>query len=129
MIIDHILEKEVSVIAFNFFQKFYLMHAFSITQSWLIWKSSLELNLLIQNSVQQDYLPELFPITSPLNIYGKPWGWGRTLSNSQHLLISLARKIPLNKFTSFFIKNESVIPSPSNSNFHLITLYKLHLWL
>ena len=31
-----------------------LRHAFSVTQSWHIWKSSLELNRLIQYSVEQD---------------------------------------------------------------------------
>ena len=46
---------------------------------------------------------------------------------AKNLLISPTRKILLNKFTSSAIK--SVIPSPSNSNFHLITLYKLHWWL
>ena len=66
----------------KFYQTFCLRHAFSVTQLWLIWKSSLELNPLIQNSVQQDYLPELYPII-PLNIYGKPWGWGRINPNSQ----------------------------------------------
>ena len=71
---------------------------FSVTQSWLIWKSSMELSLLIKNSVHQDYLPELYPGISlftkmsrsliccfvahtrcemspiPLNLHGKPWG-------------------------------------------------------
>ena len=36
--------------------------AFSVTQSWHIWKNSLGLNSLIQNSVQEDHLPELYPI-------------------------------------------------------------------
>ena len=39
----------------------------------------------------------------------------------------LPEKFPLNNFTSSAI--ESVILSPSNSNFHLITLYRLHLQL
>ena len=38
----------------KFYQTFCLRHASSVTQLWLIWKSSLELNLLIQNSIQQD---------------------------------------------------------------------------
>ena len=59
-----------------------------------------------------------------LNLYGKYWGWGRISANSQHFLVSPTRKI-LNKFTSSTIK--SFVPSPSNSNLHLITLYKLHL--
>ena len=41
----------------EFCQKFCLRHAFSVTQSWLICKSYLELNPWIQSSVQQDYLP------------------------------------------------------------------------
>ena len=61
----------------------------------------------------------------PLNLYGKHWGWGRIPANSQNLLISPTRKILLKKFTSTTIK--SFVPSPSNSNLHLITLYKLHL--
>ena len=59
-----------------------------------------------------------------LNLYDKYWGWGRISANSQHFLIFPTRKI-LNKFTSSTIK--SFVPSPSNSNLHLITLYKLHL--
>ena len=46
---------------------------------------------------------------------------------AKSLLISPTRKTLLNKFTSSVIKN--AISSPSNSNFHLITLCKLHLWL
>ena len=64
----------------------------------------------------------------PLNLYGKPCGWGRISANSQKFInfphfSNLI--ILLNKFTSSTIK--SFIPSPSNSSFHLITLYKLHL--
>ena len=44
-----------------------------------------------------------------------------------NVLIYPTRKFPIMKFTSSTIK--SVIPSPWNSNFHLVTLYKLHLWL
>ena len=40
----------------------------------------------------------------------------------KNLLISPTRKTPLNKFTFPAIKN--VIPSQSNSNFNIITLYK-----
>ena len=80
---------------------------------------SLELNLLIQNSIQQDYLPELYPII-PINIYVKLFGWGRIPPNRQKFTHFPHQKIPLDKFTSFAIKD--VIPYPSNSNFHLITL-------
>ena len=69
----------------------------------LFQKAQLKLSPLIQNSVQQDYLPKsyarhlpsyqkcheivaptrsgLFPI--PLNLYGKRWGWKKILANSQ----------------------------------------------
>ena len=97
-----------------------------------IWKSSLELNPLMQNNFQEDYLLELHPIT-PLPLPKHLWetlGMGdgeESHPTTKNLLISPTRKIPLNKFTSSFIKNG--FPSPSNSNFHLITLYKLHLGL
>ena len=38
---------------------------FSASQSWFIWKSSLKLNTLLQNSVQQEYLTELYPLYFP----------------------------------------------------------------
>ena len=47
--------------------------------------------------------------------------------HSKNLLIYPTRKISPIKFTSSVVK--SVIPSPWNCNFHLITLCKLHLWL
>ena len=52
---------------------------------------------------------------------------GESHPTTKNLLIFPTRKIPLNKFTSSTTK--IVIPSPSNSNFHLINLCKLHLWL
>ena len=61
-----------------------LRRAFSITQPWLIWKSLLGLNPLMQNNVQQDYLPKKYPIIS-LNIFGKPWGWERILPKLTYL--------------------------------------------
>ena len=94
-------------------------------KSWLIWKNSLELNPLIQYSIHQDYLPDLYPII-PLNIYVKPWE-ENTHPTAKYLLISATRKIPLNKFTCS--ANKNLTPFPSNSNFPLITLYRLHLQL
>ena len=95
----------------------------------------------IQNSVQQDYVPELY--TRYLLSYQKcqkvvtptrcglshifPWTFmgnheneGKSYPSAKNLLISSIRKIPLNRFKSFAIK--SFISSPSNSNFQVITL-------
>ena len=78
---DHTLEKIASLLD-KCYQKFCLRRIFSATQSWLIWKSSLKLSPLIQDRVQQDYLPEIYSIIL-LNLYGKTWGWGRIPANSQ----------------------------------------------
>ena len=68
---------KMSLIALEkFYQKFCLWRIFSTTQSWLIWKNSLELNPLIQNSVQQDYLIELYAII-PLSLFEKLLGMRR----------------------------------------------------
>ena len=58
----------------------------------------MELDYLIQNSVQQSYLSELYSII-PLNIYGKPLGWGRIPPNSQNFTYFPHQKNALNKFT------------------------------
>ena len=77
-------------------------------------KAELKLSPLIQNTVQQDYLPEsyashlpsyqkchkivaptrcgLFPV--PLNLYGKPWGWGKILLNIQKVTPFPHQKTP-----------------------------------
>ena len=52
---------------------------------------------------------------------------GESYATAKDLLLFATRKISFNKFTSPASKN--VIPFPSNSNVHLITLYKLHLQL
>ena len=65
----------------------------------------------------------LSPRIIHLNLYGKPWDGEEYWPTAKNLLISTSRKILLDKFTPSTMK--SVIPSPSNSNFHLITLYKL----
>ena len=98
-------------------------------------KAQLKLSPLIQNRVQQDYLPESYArhlpsyqifhkivaltrcglFYLPLNLYGKPWGWGKVLRSSQNFTHFFSiRTIPLNRFKSFVIK--SFISSPSNSN-------------
>ena len=61
----------------------------------------------------------------PLNIYGKPSKLEESHVKAKNLLMSPYVKVPYNKFLSSVIK--SVIPFPSNSHFHLITLYKRHL--
>ena len=81
---------------------------------------------MIQNRFQQDYLPELYSII-PLNLYGIPWRWGRIPVKTQKCTHFPQQKNPPYKFTSSVTK--SVAPSPLNSNFHLNTLYKLHLQL
>ena len=82
LITDHILEKILP-------KTLPAVYIFSYTIVTNLKK--LELNPLIQNSVQQEYLPELYLIIR-LNLYGKPWEWG-------------PRKILFNKFTSSAIKN------------------------
>ena len=41
----------------------------SVAHSRLVWKSSLGLNHLIQNSVQQDCFPDLYSPTSPVSLF------------------------------------------------------------
>ena len=66
LIAGRIFGKKVSLIISNlwhqFYPKFCLWPAFSVSQSCVIWKSSLELNLLMQNSVQHDYFLESFAL-------------------------------------------------------------------
>ena len=64
------------------------------------------MNPLIQNSVQQNYLPEL----SLWTFMGNPMGGGQYQRIAKTLLIFPIWKILANKFTPSTIKN--VIPSP-----------------
>ena len=114
----------------------------------LLEEAWLNLSPLIQNSVQQDYLPESY--TRYLLSYQKcqkllhpsgvdcspPFRWtfmgdsgdgGKSYPAAKSLLISPVRKIPLNRFKSFAIK--SFITSPLSSNYQVITLCNLHLLL
>ena len=138
-------EKKVFLTAFRQVLTKILPAAWIQLQNYdLFEKAQLELSSLIQNRVQQDYLPEsyaphlhsyqkchkivaptrcgLFPL--PVNIYGKPWGCGKILPNSQKFTHFPHQKIPLNRFKSFNVK--SFICSPSNSNFQVIILCNLH---
>ena len=102
-------------------------------------KVGLKLSPLTQNSVQQDYLLSNSLLTKnikkllhlpgvdcppfPWTFMGNPGdegGGGESYPRVKNLLISPIRKIPLNGFKSFTMKN--FISSPSNSNFRLITL-------
>ena len=99
-----ILGKKVSLIAFRQVLTEILPAAFIQLHNYeLFEKVQLKLSLLIQNSFQQDYIPESYarylnsyqecqkivaPIRHglsplPLNRYRKPWGWGKILPNSQ----------------------------------------------
>ena len=101
----HIIKKKILLIAFR---KYLPAACIFIYEIITYLKNLLELNPLIQDSDQQDYLPKFYP-TIPLSIYGKPSGWGRIPPNGRKLLISLDRKMHLDKFPSSAIK--SVIPS------------------
>ena len=121
LITVHVLEKKEFLIAFRQILPKILPAAY-------IFSNTIMINLKYftgNKSLSKKQCPaELSPRIIPLNIYGKPWGWGRIPANSQKFSNFPTRKILLNKFTSSTVK--SVIPSPSNSNFHLITPYKLY---
>ena len=108
-------------------------------------KAQLKLSPLIQNHVQQDYLPESYArhlpsyqkrhksvavtrgncSSFPWTFMGNPEDGKKSYPTAKNLLISPIRKIPLKRFKSFAVK--SLISSPSNSNFQLIILCNLHL--
>ena len=116
------IEKKVSLIIFRQILPKILSAAHIFSNTIMI---NLK-NLIGNKSPNTKQCPAGLPLRIiPLNPYVKHWGWGRIPVNSQNLLIFPTRKILLNKFASFIIK--SCVPSPSNGNLHLITLYKLHL--
>ena len=63
--------KKVSLIHFRKIlpKMLLVVHILTVLLSQLIWKSSLELNPLIQSSFQQNYLPELFPLYLTKNVF------------------------------------------------------------
>ena len=68
-------EKKVSLLAFRQILpkiKNFTCGVHFQLQNWLIWESLMKLSLLIQNSVQQDYLPELYPGISLLTKMSPP---------------------------------------------------------
>ena len=106
----------------------------------------MELNPLIQNSVQQDCLPELYPLYSPylpkmpplLMLLCCPARYGLPpsleplretlpLNSQKSTHFSPPEKSTLAEFTSSSTK--SIILSPSCSNFHVITPYQFELQL
>ena len=71
--------------------------------------------------------PRIIPIV-PLIIHRKLWRWGRIPPNSQKIYsIIPPKKFPLLNLL-FPLSSMSFLPPPK-SDFHLITLYKLHFWL
>ena len=68
----HIWKKKASLIVFRrkFYQNFCQWRIFSVPQSGLILKGSLELNPLIQNNVQQDYLITCFSLLTKRQQWG-----------------------------------------------------------
>ena len=71
------IRKKLSLIAFRQIFPKILSVAYIFRDTIMTYlKSLLELNSLIQTSIQQGYLPELYPII-PINLCGKPWEYGR----------------------------------------------------
>ena len=117
LIIDHILEENVALIAFRQI----LPKILSAAYIFSIIMTNLK-KLTGNKSINTKQCPAgLSPRITALNFYGKPCGWERISANSQKIINFLHQ----NKFASSSIK--SFIPSSSNGNFHLITLYKIHL--
>ena len=138
--------QKVSLIAFRQFLTKTLPPACIQLHNYdLFEKAWLKLNPLLPNKVQQDYLPESYTRYLPsyqkcqktvaptrcgltalsLNLYGKPWGWVKTIPNSQKFTHFTNQKNPPNRFKSFTIK--SFISSPSNNSFQVITPCNIHL--
>ena len=106
----------------------------SVTQLWLIWKSSIKtkslntkLSLLTKHVTKLLHPLGMDCSPFPWTFMGNPGNGEKSYPMAKELLISPIRKIPLNKFKSFAVK--SLISSPSNSNFQVIILCNLDLKL
>ena len=140
------MEKEVSLLGFRQILINVLPAAFIQLYNYdLLQKSWLKLSPLIQNSVEQDYIPDscaryhlsyqkgqnvvaltrcgLSPL--PWTLIENTGDGGKSYPTTKNLLISPIRKTPLNRIKSFAIKK--FFSSPSNGNFQATTLRKLHL--
>ena len=144
-----ILGKKVSLIGFRkVLRKILPAACIQLHNYYLFEKAQFKLSSFIQNSVQQDYLPESYARYLPSyqkchknccthqvwtvppfpfigTFIGNPGNGGKSYPTDKNLLISPIRKITFNRFKSFAIK--SFISSPSNSNFQVIILCNLHL--
>ena len=71
------------------------------------------------------YTHHVWTVPHPWTFMRNPGDGGESYPTTKYFLVSPSRKTSLNRFTSSAIK--IVIPSLSNSNFHVITLCKLRL--
>ena len=120
----------------------------SVTQLWLIWKSSIKTKSLNTKLCPAGLSPRIICQASPFmskmskkllhplvvdcspfpwTFIGNPGDGEKSYAAAKNLLIFPIRKIPLNRFKSFAVK--SFISSPSNSNFQIIIVFNLHLQL
>ena len=92
LITDHILEKKVSLIAFRQMLSKILPDTCILSDTIITYLKKL-VGAKFPSTKQQDYQPELYPII-PLNIYGKPWRWGRIPPNNQKFTYFSYQKNP-----------------------------------
>ena len=147
---DHILGKKVSLIVFRQFLPNILPVACIFSYTIMTYLKKLDGNKTLNTKQCPAGLsPRIIPHTTPfllkwpllsccfvgptlcglspfLSTFMENLGdGGKPYTTAKHLLIFPIRKSSLHRFTSFVIK--SVISSPSNSNFHVTALSKLHL--
>ena len=146
--IPHIGEKGISNSFQTSFNKILPAACIQLHNYELFEKVRLKLSPLIQDSVQQDYLPESYvrylpsyqkcqKIVAPFRCGLLPpspetlWeslGMGENPTQQPKIYSFFAiKEVPFNRFKSFPIK--SFISSPSNINFQVIILCNLHLQL